>query len=68
MIVQIFILYNLSVLFIGPTLLLVIEIAIPVCIKIQKQPAWFLPLSRSTAVLPPTEESTMDSRVVGTWI
>ena len=33
----------------------------------QKAPARFFPALRSTAVLPPTEESTWESRVVGIW-
>lgn len=33
----------------------------------QKAPTRFLPWGRSTAVLPPTEESTIASNEVGTW-
>ena len=34
----------------------------------QKAPARFLPAFRSTATLPPTEESTWERRVVGIWM
>ena len=33
----------------------------------QKAPARFFPASRSMAVFPPTDESTMARRLVGTW-
>ena len=34
----------------------------------QKAPARFFPAARSTAVLPPTEESDAARKVVGIWI
>ena len=33
-----------------------------------KQPSWFFPARRFIAVLPPTEESTAASSVVGSWM